>query len=256
MASARDEPADLRLEGLFRETGTSFSNQKYHVLWLGGNSLRRAPQSALASTSQIHETKSLAPPSQKAGASSLRQGKRVMKEHVREDQYRSLAELRYRIRLFQQQSERAARQMGVEPQQYQLLLAIRGLEPEAKCTIRALSERLLLKHHSTVELVDRMEAKDLVIRMRDRDDRRQVLVRLQPRGEQVLEKIVRKRVEDLRRDGRAFVKALKSLLDREKNSENAAMRPLGRPPSGRTSRGRPSSESSPARRPDTVSAVA
>jgi len=157
-----------------------------------------------------------------------------MKRSIRDDKYQSLAELRFRIRVFLQRSDVAAQEVGVEPQQFQLLLAIRGLEPGTKCTIRTLSERLLLKHHSTVELVDRLEANNLVARSRDRDDRRQVFVHLQPKGDQLLEEIVRKRLDDLSSNGRAFVKALSSLLDRDRNNRNAATRSAsGRAPRAR-----------------------
>jgi DNA-binding MarR family transcriptional regulator len=136
-----------------------------------------------------------------------------MTESIRDDQYRSLAELRHRIRLFLQSSDVSAREVGVEPQQYQMLLAIRAMDAEEPCTIRALSERLLLKHHSAVELVDRLEANKLVTRSRGQQDRRLVLVHLQPKGRRLLEKIVRRRLADLRADGRKFVKALDSLLN-------------------------------------------
>ena len=169
----------------------------------------------------------------------MSRGNTAMKKTIRDDRYRSLAELRFRIRLFLQQGDVAAREVGVEPQQYQLLLAIRGLEPGTKCTIRTLSERLLLKHHSTVELVDRLEANDLVIRSRGQEDRRQVFVHLQPKGEQLLEEIVRKRLKDLNAGGRAFVKALASLLDGDRNSSNAATHSASRAASGRAPRPRP-----------------
>jgi DNA-binding MarR family transcriptional regulator len=71
--------------------------------------------------------------------------------------YRALAELRYRIRHFLYEGDAAARQYGLEPQQYLQLLAVRGLLEGTEATIRTLSERLVLKHSSAVELIDRME---------------------------------------------------------------------------------------------------
>jgi DNA-binding MarR family transcriptional regulator len=141
----------------------------------------------------------------------------LVKERIHDEQYRSLAELRYQIRLFLQRSDATAREMGMEPQQYQLLLAVRAMEPEQPCTIRALSERLLLKHHSAVELVDRMEANNLVIRSRDQEDRRQVFVHLHPKGEQLLARIVLKRLDDVSADNRTFLKAITSLMRKEDN---------------------------------------
>ena len=72
-------------------------------------------------------------------------------------QYRRLAEFRHQIRLFLRFSERASREAGVEPVQHQLLLAIRGRPSDSDPTIGDLAERLQLRHHSVVELVDRLE---------------------------------------------------------------------------------------------------
>ena len=41
--------------------------------------------------------------------------------------YQSLAELRYQIRRFLYFSEQAARDAGLEPQQHQFMLALKGL---------------------------------------------------------------------------------------------------------------------------------
>src|SRR5260370_13639324 len=72
-------------------------------------------------------------------------------------EYRALAELRYLIRKFVGEGDAAARAAGLEPQQYQLLLALRGLPEGEEATIRTLADRLALKHHSAVELIDRLE---------------------------------------------------------------------------------------------------
>ena len=72
-------------------------------------------------------------------------------------EYRALAELRYRIRKFVGEGDAMARAAGLEPQQYLLLLALRGLPEGEEATIRALADRLALKHHSAVELIDRLE---------------------------------------------------------------------------------------------------
>src|SRR5258707_13792969 len=104
-------------------------------------------------------------------------------------EYRALAELRYRLRKFVGEGDAAARAAGLEPQQYLLLLALRGLPEGEEATIRTLADRLALKHHSVVELIDRLEMHGYVRRSRSRDDRRRVLVRLLPRGEKLLEEV-------------------------------------------------------------------
>jgi DNA-binding MarR family transcriptional regulator len=136
-----------------------------------------------------------------------------MAEKITETEYRALGELRYLIRRFLQEGDITAKQAGLEPQQYLLLLAIRGLPPGTEATISALAERLSLRHHSTVELIDRMEAHGYVRRVRGREDRRQVLVSLQPRGAKLLEKVVEQRIIELRSNGRALVMAISSLLE-------------------------------------------
>lgn len=136
-----------------------------------------------------------------------------MGEKITADEYRGLAELRYRIRRFLQEGDDTARQAQLEPQQYLLLLAIRGLPEGQDATIRTLADRLSLRHHSTVELVDRMEAHGYVKRTRSRGDRRQVLVSLQSRGERLLEQVVQQRIIELRANGRALVVAISGLLE-------------------------------------------
>jgi DNA-binding MarR family transcriptional regulator len=151
-----------------------------------------------------------------------------MAEKITEGEYAALAELRYRIRRFLQEGDATTRQAGLEPQQYLLLLTIRGLPPGQEASIRALAERLSLRHHSTVELIDRMEARGYVKRMRGREDRRQVLISLQPRGEKLLEKVVEQRIIELRANGRALVEAISALLEpRGRSSVKKAERRRG-----------------------------
>jgi len=150
-----------------------------------------------------------------------------MSERITASEYRGLAELRYRIRRFLQEGDDTARQAQLEPQHYLLLLAIRGLPEGQEATIRTLAERLSLRHHSTVELVDRMEGHGYVKRSRGREDRRQVLVSLQPKGEKLLEHVVQQRIIELRANGRALVDAISGLLEK---------RPETKAPSGNRAR--------------------
>jgi DNA-binding MarR family transcriptional regulator len=125
--------------------------------------------------------------------------------------YAALSEFRYRLRRFLAFSEDAAREAGLEPQQHQLLLAVRGFGDEVP-TVRELSERLVLKHHSTVELVDRLEKRGLVRRKRSTIDRRVAHVQLTPRGTQVLERLTLAHRDELDTAGPALVTALQSVL--------------------------------------------
>ena len=126
--------------------------------------------------------------------------------------FKAMAELRYQIRKFLRFSENAARQAGIEPQQHQLLLAIRGLPDGASPTIGVLAERMQLQHHSTVELVDRLVDRNFLCRLRSTNDRRQVLVKLTHDGEEFLQKLSLHHLEELQSAGPTFVKVLNSLL--------------------------------------------
>jgi DNA-binding MarR family transcriptional regulator len=136
-----------------------------------------------------------------------------MAKEITPAEYQALAELRYRIRKFVREGDTVARAAGLEPQQYLLLLAIRGLPEGEESTIRTLAERLALKHHSAVELIDRLEAHGYVRRSRSRDDRRRVLVSLLPRGEKMLEQVAQHRISELRASGAALVNAISALLE-------------------------------------------
>lgn len=136
-----------------------------------------------------------------------------MPEKITEKEYQALGELRYLIRRFLQEGDVTAKQAGLEPQQYLLLLAIRGLPTGQEATISTLANRLSLRHHSTVELIDRMEVHGYVRRVRGREDRRQVLVSLQPRGAKLLERVVEQRIIELRTNGRELVEAIGALLE-------------------------------------------
>ena len=126
--------------------------------------------------------------------------------------YRALAEFRYQLRRFMHFSERMARAVGLEPQQHQLLLAVKGMPEDKKTTIGEIAERLQLQHHSTVELVDRLVERGLVERQRDNEDHRRVLVHLTAKGEEVLHQLSSAHLEELRTIGPSLVHSLSILI--------------------------------------------
>ncbi|HEY2647216.1 MAG TPA: MarR family transcriptional regulator [Candidatus Acidoferrales bacterium] len=127
-------------------------------------------------------------------------------------EFRALAEFRYQIRIFLNGSEEAARKAGLEPQQYMLLLALRGLPAGREASIRELAERMQLRHHSVVELVDRLEKRLLLRRERSRSDRRQVILYLTPRGEKILTRLAKQRISELRISAPALVRSLTAVI--------------------------------------------
>lgn len=140
---------------------------------------------------------------------------------ITSSEYQALAELRYRIRLFLREGDATALAEGLEPQQYQMLLAIRGLKEGETATIGTLAERLTVKHHSAGELIDRLEEHGFVKRLRDKEDRRQVHVVLLPRGEKALAAVVKERISELRASGDALVRAIETLLEHKKPKSSA-----------------------------------
>lgn len=132
--------------------------------------------------------------------------------------YQALAEFRYQLRCFLHSSEQAARAVGLEPQQHQLLLALKGL-PEGKvATVGELAERLQIQHHSTVELINRTVDRNLLERTRDEGDQRKVLISLTPYGDEVLRKLSLLHEIELRTTGPELVRALNALIENENNN--------------------------------------
>ena len=123
-----------------------------------------------------------------------------------------MAEFRYQIRRFLRFSEQAARRAGLEPAQHQLLLAVKAHDGEP--TVGDLAERLQLRHHSVVGLIDRLAESGLVRRTRAEGDRRQVRVRLTPKGEAVLRKLSLDHRAELGSAGCALAVSLQAILAR------------------------------------------
>ncbi|HVC33225.1 MAG TPA: MarR family transcriptional regulator [Chloroflexota bacterium] len=132
--------------------------------------------------------------------------------------YQALAEIRYQIRRFLHFSEQAARAADLEPQQYQVLLMLKGRPKGQPATISALAERLQIRHHSVVGLIDRLEERGFVERSRNESDRRQVFVRLTPRGQDVLRDFAECQRAELRSVGQELLRSLTALMVETKQS--------------------------------------
>jgi DNA-binding MarR family transcriptional regulator len=128
---------------------------------------------------------------------------------LRDADYARLAQFRYLLRQFLVFSEDAAEQAGLTPQQHQALLAIKGHAGSDPLTTGVLAQRLTVRHHSAVGLVDRLASKGLVRRSQGPVDRRQVLLDLTPKAEALLRNLSVAHRDELKRIG----PLLRGLLD-------------------------------------------
>ncbi len=116
-------------------------------------------------------------------------GSKDQVEDLKKKDYELLADFRYRLRQFMRFSEDAAKSIGLTPQQHQALLAVIGYPDRDRITIGELAERLKIRHHSAVGLVDRMAAQGLLVREESEEDRREVYIRLTPAGLEMIERL-------------------------------------------------------------------
>jgi DNA-binding MarR family transcriptional regulator len=123
----------------------------------------------------------------------------------------SLAEFRFQLRKFLSFSEMASERCGIGAQQYQLMQVIAAIPAGQATTITYLAERMILRHNSTVELVDRAERSGLVRRESDERDLRRSLVRLTPQGKVLLDKLVGEHLGELAPRAENLILALRNL---------------------------------------------
>jgi len=147
--------------------------------------------------------------------------------------YQLLAAFRYEMRKFLAFSEHAARDAGIEPQQHQLLLAVRGLPDGARPTIGTIADRLCVQHHTAVALVDKLEERALLVRERGESDRREVLLRLTRAGEALLRRLSALHRQQLQVVGPALVTALQSIVDSGRNEPPSTSAKARKPSRGK-----------------------
>jgi DNA-binding MarR family transcriptional regulator len=126
-------------------------------------------------------------------------------------QYETLAAFRYALRKFTHFSETAAQAAGITPQQHQALLAIKGFPGRDRVSVGELAERLQLRHHSAVGLIDRLVMDQLVARAQSMTDRRQVFIQVTRRGEKMLEKLSAAHRKQLQQIGPELSRLLKEI---------------------------------------------
>lgn len=134
---------------------------------------------------------------------------------LNDSEYIALAEFRYQLRRYLRHMEEEARANGHHPQQYQLLLAIKGLPPPRIPTVTVLAERMQMNHNSLVELADRCEKRGFIRRIRSsHTDRRRVTLTITPAGEAMMRQQASASRQELQTIGPILVQSLQRLLRR------------------------------------------
>ena len=123
----------------------------------------------------------------------------------------SLAEFRFQMRKFLSFSEIASDRCGIPAQQYQLMQVIAAMPKNEQASITYLAERMILRHNSTVELVDRAERAGLVQRASDPTDMRRSLVQLTPAGQVILDRLIAEHLNELVPRCEPLIHALRDL---------------------------------------------
>jgi len=150
--------------------------------------------------------------------------------------FQHLAEFRFQIRRFLHFSAGVARKVAVEPQQHQLMLAVKGAPAGTVTSIQYVARRLFIQHNSAVELVNRSVKKGLVERRQDPTDLRRVAVRLTPKGEKILRSLSEHHRSELIHAGTELLNSLRPLLRGTGIRSQASSRRITRRVARRSSR--------------------
>lgn len=124
----------------------------------------------------------------------------------------ALADFRHLLRQFLVQSDKDALEVDLEPQQYLLLLYLFARPDDQETDTKYVAERLVIKHNSAVELVDRACSGGLIKRLDSRADHRRKLLRLTAKGRRVISKLVEVRLRELKQSGPVIIHSLEHVL--------------------------------------------
>ena len=137
-------------------------------------------------------------------------GARATNRPARYVDYEALARFRYQLRRFLSFSEAAANKAGLTPRQHQALLAIKGFSSPDPISVGDLAQFLIIRHHTAVELMDRMTKLGLLKRVVDSEDSRRALLKLTRKGELRLQTLSKIHFEELRSASPALSRILRS----------------------------------------------
>jgi DNA-binding MarR family transcriptional regulator len=135
-----------------------------------------------------------------------------MKTNLQVEDYRALGAFRYAMRKFLRFSkDMLADRARLTPEQYEALLAIKIRSDSTGITVGELSERLQVKHHTAVSLLDKLAARKLIARERGSQDRRQVHIKLTSLGDSVLAGLAEIHHREIRHRSSEIIEALRRL---------------------------------------------
>lgn len=123
-----------------------------------------------------------------------------------------IAEFRYQLRRFLSFSETASEAAGISAQQYQLLQTVAVVPAGQECSISYLAERMVVRHNTAVELVDRAERSGLVERVADESDHRRSLVRITEKGGELISRLIGPHMAEIEANGPELIRTLQRLL--------------------------------------------
>ena len=137
------------------------------------------------------------------------------------EHYQALAGFRLALRQFLAASEGISRSSGITQQQYQAMLAIKTW-PSQVMNMSDLADQLLLTHHATVQLVNRLTKANLAKRTPSKVDRRSVLLTLTPNGEAMVDRLASEHLREVLRQEPQLSRSLRRLRRFDRDEEGDA----------------------------------
>lgn len=133
------------------------------------------------------------------------------RSELADEDFRALAAFRYELRRYLAFAQNVAEEHGITMQHHQAMLAVRA-SAARMLSISELAETLFLRHHSAVELTDRLEKAGLVERVDDPRDGRRTLVRLSDHGSELLNSLAGRHLQEVREHGPKLVRTLRKVI--------------------------------------------
>jgi DNA-binding MarR family transcriptional regulator len=144
----------------------------------------------------------------------------VVSQDLSLEEYRELAEFRHQIRCFLSVTEDNAKQMGLEPETYLLLLAVQGLPEGTRPTISELARRMCAPHDAVSDLVDQAASRQEV--SRSSAEGNEEWVKLTRTGRDLLRRMALANRDELERTGPELVRSLQSVMKQRRRHRGVA----------------------------------